>query len=186
MVSASTIPRLSTIRLWADGVLLAVFAAAASISLQSIGSPTYWFPGFVAVSGTLVAAFNLGADIRRVRAGHSLTEGDITDIGASVSDGHDTDADATGATDATRSAPGGSVATRVITWSLWLLALPLLGLAIPFFYASLIWLVVILRFSAKMRWLSVAVSVGVFAVVLNLLVVLLEIRLPPAILTGLG
>jgi hypothetical protein len=183
VVSASTIPGMSSIRLWADGVLLVVFAAAASISLQSIDSPTYWFPGFVAVSGTLVAAFNLVADIRRVRAGHSLTAGDITDIGASVSDGHDTDADAT---DATRSAPAGSIATRVIAWSLWLLALPLLGLAIPFFYASLIWLVVILRFSARMKWLSVAVSVGVFAIVLNLLVVLLEIRLPPAILTGLG
>jgi hypothetical protein len=174
---------MSTVRLWADGVLLAVFAAAASIALSSIDSPTYWFPGFVAVSGTLVAAVNLVADILRVRAGHSLTEGDITDIGATVSDAHDTDADAT---DTARSAPAGSVATRVLAWSLWLLALPLLGLAIPFFYASLIWLVVVLRFYAAMKWLSVAISVGVFAIVLNLLVVLLEIRLPPAILTGLG
>jgi hypothetical protein len=183
VASASTTTGMSTVRLGADGVLLAVFAAAASVSLSSIDSPTYWFPGFVAVSGTLVAAFNLAADIRRVRAGHSLTDGDITDIGATVSDGHDTDADAA---DASRSAPSGSVATRVVAWSLWLLALPLLGLAIPFFYASLIWLVVILRFYAKMKWLFVAVSVGVFAILLNLLVVLLEIRLPPSILTGLG
>ncbi len=171
----------STIRLWADGVVLAVFAFAAVTSLQGIDSPTYWFPAFVSITGTVVSAFNLGSDVRRVRAGQSLTEGDITDIGASVADTHDDDSG-----HAPRSDAQGSVVKRVIAWSLWLVALPLIGLVIPFFYASLIWLVVVLRFYVKAKWLFVAVSVAVFAVFLNLLVVLLEIRMPPAILTGLG
>jgi hypothetical protein len=172
----------STIRLWADGVVLAVFAFAAFTSLQGIDSPTYWFPAFVTVSGTVVSAFNLGADLRRVRAGQSLTEGEITDIGASLSDTHD-DADAG---HAPPSEAQGTVVRRVIAWSAMFVALPVLGLVIPFFYASLIWLVAVLRFYAKTRWLFVVVSVAVFGIFLNLLVVLLEIRLPPAILTGLG
>jgi hypothetical protein len=173
---------LSAVRIWADGIVLAVFAAAAIISLQAISSPTYWFPAFVAISGTTAAGYNLVADLLRVRAGHSLTDGEIIDIGASVSDSHD-DADAGSAAE-----PGGegSVARRVRVLTLWLVALPLLGLAVPFFYASLIWLVALLRFQAKQRWLFVIVSVAVFGVLLNVLIVLLEIRMPPAILTGLG
>lgn len=168
---------LSAVRIGADGVLLAVFAAAATISLLSVDSPTYWFPAFITVSGTVAAGYNLVADLLRVRAGHSLTEGEIVDIGASVSDTHD----GTGSEDGT-----GSLGGRILALSLWLVALPLLGLVIPFFYASLIWLVALLRFHAKQKWLFVVASVAVFAVVLNVLIVLLEIRMPPAILTGLG
>lgn len=170
---------ISAVRIGADGVLLAVFAAAAIISLQSIDSPTYWFPAFVTLSGTLAAGYNLVADVVRVRAGHSLTDGEILDIGASVSDTHDDaeEGDGGAATGTTR---------RVLTLSLWLVALPLLGLVVPFFYASLIWLVTLLRVQAKMKWLFVLVSVAVFGILLNLLIVVLEIRMPPAILTGLG
>lgn len=172
---------LSTVRIGADGVLLAVFAVAATISLLSVDSPTYWFPAFITVSGTLAAGYNLVADLLRVRAGHSLTEGEIVDIGASVTDTHDDTHDGTGSEDGT-----GSLAGRILALTLWLVALPLLGLVIPFFYASLIWLVALLRFHAKQKWLFVVASVAVFGVVLNVLIVLLEIRMPPAILTGLG
>jgi hypothetical protein len=172
----------STLRIWADGVILAIFAFAAVTSLQGIDSPTYWFPAFVSITGTVVSAFNLGSDVRRVRAGQSLTEGEITDIGASLADTYDDD-------DSGHAPPSdeqSAVVKRVIAWSLWLVALPLIGLVIPFFYASLIWLVIVLRFYVKAKWLFVVISVAVFAVFLNLLVVLLEIRLPPALLTGLG
>ena len=171
----------STIRIWADAVLLAVFAAAAFISLQSIDSPTYWFPAFISISGVLMAGYNLLADGLRMRAGHSLTAGEITDIGATVADTHDAEA-------GEERAPGGteSIRRRVLTWSLLLVALPLLGLVIPFFYASLIWLILLLRFYERKTWLFVAVSVAVFGVLLNVLIVLLDIEVPPAILTGLG
>jgi hypothetical protein len=173
---------MSAVRISADGILLVVFTVAAIISLQSIGSPTYWFPAFIAISGTLAAGYNLVADVLRVRAGQSLTEGEIIDVGASVSDTHDE------AEVGEAAGPGrtGSVARRALVLTLWLVALPLLGLVIPFFYASLIWLVVLLRFQAKKSWLFVVVSVAVFGVLLNLLIVLLEIRMPPSILTGLG
>lgn len=173
---------ISAVRIGADGVLLAVFAAAAIISLLSVDSPTYWFPAFVTISGTLAAGYNLVADLLRVRAGHSLTEGEMIDIGASVSDTRD-DAEEG---DATPPARTGSLASRVLMLTLWLVALPLLGLVIPFFYASLIWLVALLRFQARQKWLFVVASVAVFGIVLNVLIVLLEIRMPPAILTGLG
>lgn len=168
---------ISAVRIGADGVLLAVFAAAAIISLQSVDSPTYWFPAFITVSGTLAAGYNLVADLVRVRGGHSLTEGEIVDIGATISDSHD------------EAGPGeqaGSLARRALGLALWLVALPLLGLVIPFFYASLVWLVALLRFQARQRWLFVVASVAVFAILLNVLIVLLEIKMPPAILTGLG
>jgi hypothetical protein len=173
---------LSAIRIWADGIVLAVFLGAAAISLQALSSPTYWFPAFIAVGGTVAAGYNLVADLLRVRAGHSLTEGEIVDIGASVSDSHD---DA-GSGSAAEPGEAGSVAHRVVALTLWLVALPLLGLAVPFFYASLIWLVALLRFQARKSWLFVVVSVAVFGVLLNVLIVLLEIRMPPAVLTGLG
>jgi hypothetical protein len=166
----------SAVRIGADGLLLAVFTAAAVISLRSLDSPTYWFPAFITVSGTLAAGYNLVADLVRVRGGHSLTDGEIVDIGASVTDSHD---DA--AVDGT-----GSVGARALVLALWLVALPLLGLVVPFFYAALIWLVALLRFQAKQKWLFVVVSVAVFGVFLNVLIVLLEIRMPPAVLTGLG
>jgi hypothetical protein len=169
---------MSVVRLWADGVVLVVFVVAAVVSLQGVSSPTYWFPAFITVSGTLAAGYNLVADLLRVRAGRSLTEGEIVDIGASVSDSHDDVGDGDPA--------AGSVAKRVLALTLWLVALPLLGLVIPFFYASLIWLVAILRFQAKLRWRVVLASVAVFAVVLNVLIVLLAIKMPPAVLTGLG
>lgn len=172
----------STVRIGADGVVLAVFAAAAVISVRSLESPTYWFPAFITISGTLAAGYNLVADLRRVRAGHSLTDGEIVDIGASVSDTHDE----TAAEEVTAQPGTGSVASRVLVLSLGLVALPLLALVVPFFYASLIWLVALLRWQAKQSWLFVGVSVAVFGVVLNVLIVLLEIKMPPAILTGLG
>jgi hypothetical protein len=78
------------------------------------------------------------------------------------------------------------MARRVGALTLWLVALPLLGLAVPFFYASLVWLVALLRFQARKSWLFVVVSVAVFGVLLNVLIVLLGIRMPPAVLTGLG
>lgn len=129
----------------------------------------------------MASGYNLVADLLRIRAGHSLTEGEIVDIGASVSDGHDAGSGST-------AEPGeaGSVARRVVALTLWLVALPLLGLAVPFFYASLIWLVALLRFQGRKSWLFVVVSVAVFGVLLNVLIVLLEIRMPPAVLTGLG
>jgi hypothetical protein len=172
--------RMSVVRLWADGVVLVVFVVAAVVSLQGVRSPTYWFPAFITVSGTLAAGYNLVADLLRVRAGRSLTEGEIVDIGASVSDSHDDAGERDG------DPAAGSVAKRVLALTLWLVALPLLGLVIPFFYASLIWLVAILRFQAKLRWRVVLASVAVFAVVLNVLIVLLAIKMPPAVLTGLG
>jgi hypothetical protein len=172
---------LSAVRIWADGAVLAVFLGAAVISLQALSSPTYWFPAFIAVGGTVASGYNLVADLLRVRAGHSLTEGEIVDIGASVSDGHDA-----GSGSAAEPGEAGSVARRVVALTLWLVALPLLGLAVPFFYASLIWLVALLRFQGRKSWLFVVVSVAVFGVLLNVLIVLLEIRMPPAVLTGLG
>jgi hypothetical protein len=57
---------------------------------------------------------------------------------------------------------------------------------IPFFYASLIWLAAVLRWSAKRGWISVLISVAVFGIVLNVLIVTLEIHMPPALLTGWG
>ena len=173
---------LSAVRIWADGAVLAVFVGAAVVSLQGIGSPTYWFPAFIAVSGTVAAGYTLVADLLRVRAGHSLTDGEIVDIGASVSDGHDHAEPESGA----EAGEAGSMARRVGALTLWLVALPLLGLAVPFFYASLVWLVALLRFQARKSWLFVVVSVAVFGVLLNVLIVLLGIRMPPAVLTGLG
>ena len=167
----------SAVRIGADGLLLAVFAAAAAISLRSLDSPTYWFPAFITIGGTLAAGYNLVADVVRVRGGHSLTDGEIVDIGASVTDTHDDAAEEDGT---------GSVGARALVLALWLVALPLLGLVVPFFYAALIWLVALLRFQAKQKWLFVVVSVAVFGIFLNVLIVLLEIRMPPAVLTGLG
>jgi hypothetical protein len=172
---------LSVVRIWADGVVLAVFVVAAVVSLQAVASPTYWFPAFITVSGTLAAGYNLVADVLRVRSGRSLTDGEILDIGASVADGRADDPGVTGPGDED---PG--VRRRVFALTAWLVALPLLALVIPFFYASLIWLVALLRVQAKQRWRTVLVSVAVFAVVLNLLIVLLAMKMPPAVLTGLG
>jgi hypothetical protein len=172
----------SAIRIGAEGILLAVFAVVAFISVQAINNPTYWFPAFIAVSGTLAAGYNLVADLLRLRAGHSLTEGEITDIGASVSDTHDEP----GTAGTAQSGTTENVSGRVLVMAVWLVALPVLALAIPFFFASLIWLVALLRFHARKNWLFVVLSVAVFGVVLNLLILLLEIRMPPAILTGLG
>ncbi|MEV1131865.1 hypothetical protein [Agromyces sp. NPDC049794] len=169
-------PSLSVVRVIATGFVLLVFAGAAAISLMSIERPTFWFPAFVAVAGTLSALYALTQDLRKIRAGESVVDGEVTDLGASVYD---------------ESAPGteenpSSTRRRVLVWTLWFLALPLLALVIPFFYASLLWLVAVLRWSARRGWISILVSVGVFALVLNLLIVLLEIHVPPALLTGWG
>jgi len=168
------------IRMGATTVVLIVFVIAAYVSLQGIHSPTYWFPAFISVSGTLVAAFNLLADGRKLRAGQSLTEGEVTDIGASLDDMHtDDDGDQ-------QSYDGAGVRRRVITWSAWLVALPVLGLFIPFFYAALIWVFAVLKFQARKRWVFVLPAVASFGVVMNVIIVLLAIKMPPAILTGLG
>lgn len=165
-------PSISVIRLIATGVVFLVFLGAAIIALGSIKSPTYWFPAFITVAGLLVTAYSFGHDLRRVRAGESLVDGEVTDLGASVDDGEPKDP--------------AVVRRRVLVWSLMLVALPVLALVIPFFYASLIWLFVVLRFVGRRSWLFTVLAVAGFGVVLNLLIVLLEIHVPPALLTGWG
>lgn len=165
---------LSRIRMGVDVVVLVGFAAAAYVCLRSIDSPTYWFPAFVTVSGTLAAGYLTVADGLRLRAGRSLVSDEVTDIGASLSDTLDEPDEL------------GSMRNRVLAWSAWLVALPVLGLAVPFFYASLVWLVAVLIVQGKKSWKFVVPTVAVFGVFLNVIVVLLEIKLPPAILTGLG
>ncbi|WP_448002766.1 hypothetical protein [Agromyces bauzanensis] len=169
-------PSLSVIRVIATGFVLLVFAGAAVISMVSLERPTYWFPAFVAVAGVLSAVYSLLQDLRKVRAKESVVEGEVTDLGASVYD--EVDPGAVENASATWK--------RVLAWTLWLVALPALALVVPFFYASLIWLAAVLRWSARRSWISVVVSVGVFGLVLNVLVVLLEIHMPPALLTGWG
>jgi hypothetical protein len=173
-------PSLSVIRVGATGVVFFVFLAAAVVSLNSFGRPTYWFPAFIAVGGTLASAYSFARDLRKVMAGESVVDDEITDLGASVTDTHGEGEEAGEPQDQS------ALRKRMFAWVLWLVALPALGLVIPFFYASLIWLAAVLRFYARRGWLFTVVSVGIFGVVLNVLVVLLEIRLPPAILTGLG
>ncbi|GAA4431404.1 hypothetical protein GCM10023169_35920 [Georgenia halophila] len=173
-------PSLSVIRTGVTGLVLLLFLAVAIISLSAAGSPTYWFPAFIGVGGTLAAAYSFGHDLRKVLSGQSVLADEVTDIGASIDDTHDDD----GETDQPRDRA--ALPRRAVAWALWLIALPVLGLVIPFFYASLLWLVLVLHFYARRGWLLTGVSVGVFAVVLNVLVVLLDVELPPAILTGLG
>ncbi|GGH36815.1 hypothetical protein [Microbacterium album] len=167
---------LGVVRIVATTAVLAVFVAAAVTSIGSAGRPTFWFPAFVAVAGTIAAAYSLLTDLLNVRRGRSVLEGEVSDLGASVSDGEDEE-DGTGRSETPK---------RVLIWALWLVALPALALVIPFFYASLVWLVAVMRVTARRSWLSVAISVGAFGIVLNVLVVLLEIRMPPALLTGWG
>lgn len=163
---------LSVVRVIATGVVFAAFIGAAVISLGDIDNPTYWFPAFIAVSGALVSAFSFGLDLRKVLAGESVVDGDVTDLGANVNDSEPQE--------------GVSIRRRVLAWSLWLIALPLLALVIPFFYASLIWVTAVLRFAAHRRWLFIAISVIAFGVVVNVLIVLLQIDMPPALITGWG
>lgn len=172
-------PSLSVIRVGATAVVLLVFLTAAAVSLNSLESPTYWFPMFIAVGGSLASAYSFSRDLRKVMAGESVVDGEVTDLGASVTDTHHEDSD-----DDPQAGP--ILRRRVSAWALWLILLPVLGLVIPFFFASLIWLVVVLRLYAKRSWLFILLSVGVFGIVLNILVVLLEIRLPPTVLTGWG
>lgn len=170
---------LSTVRVIATAVVLAVFLGAAAISIIEWGQPTYWFPGFVAIAGTIAAAASLTRDLLLLRKGRSPLDDEVTDLGASVSDASD------------RPHPEGapapaSVRRRVLAWTGWFVALPLMALVIPFFYASLVWLVLVLRLAAHRKWLSIAISVIVFGVALNVLVVLLNVHMPPALLTGWG
>jgi hypothetical protein len=169
-------PNLSVVRLISTGIVFVVFAAAAVISLGAIESPTYWFPAFIAVGGVLVSAYSFGHDFRQVLAGKSVVDGEVTDLGASVSDVSE---------DGEAQDPS-VIRKRVFAWVLWLIALPLLALVIPFFFASLIWLAAVLRFPGGRSWLYTVISVVVFGVCLNILVVLLAIHVPPALLTGWG
>jgi hypothetical protein len=172
----------SRIRLCADGVVLVGFVIAAYTCLRSIESPTYWFPSFVTISGSLAAAHLLVSDGVRMRRGASLVAGDVIDVGASLSDAHE---DENGA-DATDGDGSDSVVQRVIAWSLWLVALPLLSLVVPFFYASLIWLVAVLVVQVRQSWKFVVPAIVVFGIALNAMVLLLDVELPPAFLSGLG
>ncbi|MCR2810516.1 MULTISPECIES: hypothetical protein [unclassified Microbacterium] len=154
------------------GVVFIVFTAAAILALGAIASPTYWFPAFIAVGGALASGYGFGRDLRKVMAGESVVDGEVTDLGASVTDGEVLDSSV--------------IRRRVLVWVLWLIALPALALVVPFFYASLLWLVAVLRFSGGRSWIYIAISVVSFGVVLNLLIVLLAIHVPPALLTGWG
>ncbi|GGA67377.1 hypothetical protein GCM10011490_17450 [Pseudoclavibacter endophyticus] len=167
---------LSIARVAATAVVFLVFVGAAIISLGSIERPTYWFPAFVAVAGALSSAYALGVDLRKVLTGRSAVDDEVTDLGASIADVADSD-DA-----GERSA----VRRRVLVWIAWFVALPAVSLVVPFFYASLVWLFCVLRFSGKRSWVFCIVSVIVFGVVVNGLIVLLQIRVPPALLTGWG
>ena len=167
---------LSVARVVATGVVLLVFVAAAVISVGSIDSPTYWFPAFVSIAGALSAAYALGADLRKVLTGRSAVDEEVTDLGASIADMADSE-------DAGERA---AVRRRVLIWIGWFVALPAVSLVVPFFYASLVWLFCVLRFSGKRSWVFCIVSVIVFGVIVNGLIVLLQIRVPPALLTGWG
>jgi len=172
----------SRIRLYVDGVVLIGFVVAAYTCLRSIESPTYWFPSFVTISGSLAAAHLLVSDGLRMRRGASLVAGDVIDVGASLSDTHeDENGEVAADGDGTD-----SVLKRVIAWSLWLVALPLLSLVVPFFYASLIWLVAVLVLQVRQSWKFVVPAIIVFGVALNAMVLLLDVELPPAFLSGLG
>ena len=170
----------SRIRLCMDGVVLVGFVIAAYTCLRSIDSPTYWFPSFVTISGSLAAAHLLVSDGVRMRRGDSLVAGDVIDIGASLSDTHE-DAEEAAAADRVE-----GVFKRVVAWSLWLVALPLLALVVPFFYASLIWLVAVLILQVKQSWKFVVPAILSFGIALNAMVLLLDVELPPAFLSGLG
>lgn len=172
-------PSLSAIRVGSTAVVLIVFLSASIISLSSIGRPTYWFPTFVTLGGTLAAAITLITDLRKMRAGESVLDGEMTDLGASVSDIHEEE-------DRTETNDSRSVQRRVFTWVAWFLALPALSLVIPFFFASLIWLAAVLRIYAQRKWIFILISVGAFGLILNLLVILLDIELPPTVLTDWG
>lgn len=172
----------SRIRLCADGVVLVGFVIAAYTCLRSIESPTYWFPSFVTISGSLAAAHLLVSDGLRMRRGASLVAGEVIDVGASLSDTHE-DENGAGRADGEGS---NNVVKRVIAWTLWLVALPLLALVVPFFYASLVWLVAILVLQVRQSWKFVAPAIVVFGVALNVMVLLLDVELPPAFLSGLG
>lgn len=172
----------SRIRLGVDGVVLIGFVVAAYTCLRSIESPTYWFPSFVTISGSVAAAHLLVSDGLRMRRGASLVAGDVIDVGASLSDTRENENDAV----ETDGDGTGSVLKKVIAWSLWLVALPVLSLVVPFFYASLIWLVAVLVLQVRQSWRFVAPAIVVFGVALNVMVLLLDVELPPAFLTGLG
>jgi len=165
-------PSLSVIRVISTGVVFLVFLGAAVISLGGVSSPTYWFPAFIAIAGVLASGYSFGHDLSAIRAGESVVDGEVTDLGASVEDGEPQDS--------------AVVRRRVRDWILWLIALPLLSLVLPFFYASLIWVAAVLRFAGKRTWIFIAVSVITFGVVLNVLIVLLAIHVPPALITGWG
>jgi hypothetical protein len=165
-----------------DGVVLIGFVVAAYTCLRSIESPTYWFPSFVTISGSVAAAHLLVSDGLRMRRGASLVAGDVIDVGASLSDTRENENDAV----ETDGDGTGSVLKKVIAWSLWLVALPVLSLVVPFFYASLIWLVAVLVLQVRQSWRFVAPAIVVFGVALNVMVLLLDVELPPAFLTGLG
>lgn len=172
----------SRIRLGVDGVVLIGFVIAAYTCLRSIESPTYWFPSFVTISGSLAAAHLLVSDGLRMRRGASLVAGDVIDVGASLSDTHEGE---NGVVAADGEGPN-SVLKRVIAWSLWLVALPLLALVVPFFYAALIWLLAVLVLQVRQSWKFVVPAIVVFGVALNAMVLLLDVELPPAFLSGLG
>lgn len=164
------------IRLVATGAVFVVFVAAAIFSLNSLDSPAYWFPAFVAVAGALAAALSFGQDLRKTLAGGSAVDGEVTDLGATIGDG----------TDADDPHEQRRVRRRAFAWVIWLIALPLASLVVPFFYASLVWLVAVMRFAGKRSWLFSILSVVIFGVITNVLIVLLQIHVPPALLTGWG
>ncbi|BBG01647.1 MULTISPECIES: hypothetical protein [Pseudonocardia] len=159
--------------------VLAGFLAAATLSLSSLHTPTYWFPAFVTVAGSLVAGYSLAVDLIKLRRGAPVVDGDITDIGASLDDGRGSGEPGTGPA-------GPSVGMRALAWTGWLIALPVLALFIPFFFAALLWLVAVTRLQSGLSWKFVVPATAVFAVLLNVVVVALDIALPPAIITGLG
>jgi hypothetical protein len=172
----------SRVRLGVDGVVLVGFVVAAYTCVRSIESPTYWFPSFVTISGSLAAAHLLVSDGMRMRRGASLVSGDVIDVGASLSDTHEDDGSAVGAD----GEGTGSVLKRVVAWSLWLVALPVLALVVPFFYASMIWLVAVLVLQVKQSWKFVVPAIVIFGAALNAMVLLLDVELPTAVLSGLG
>jgi len=157
-------------------VVLAAFASAAIISLMSIESPTYWFPAFVSIAGCLAGGYTLVGDTRRLRKGLLITDVEIIDVGAQIGDHGDGDGNPEDTA---------SVRRRAIAWMIWLVALPTLALVVPFFHAVLLWLVAVLKFQAKKSWKFTIISVVVFGVFLNVMVVLLDVKLPPS-LFGLG
>lgn len=157
-------------RLGVNAVVVAFFAAAAVVSIGAINSPSYWFPAFVAVSGTLAAAGTLIADLVRLARGRSLTEQEILDVGATVT------------SDAAVGESGDNglrTRRRVFAWAAWAAALPALSLLIPFFYAALLWLFIVLKLQARRSWLFSVVAVVCFGILFNVGIVLLDLSMPP-------